>query len=86
MRRRSSKKSAKPTRSWPIQENARFTTAYGHAGLGGAAAQGAGFDPSVFQDFGDIFGEFFGFGDMFGGGEADAGALACSAALICAKI
>ena len=41
---------------------------YGHAGLGGAASQGAGFDPSVFQDFSDIFGEFFGFGDMFGGG------------------
>ena len=40
---------------------------YGHAGLGGAA-QGAGFDPTVFQDFSDIFGEFFGFGDMFGGG------------------
>lgn len=41
---------------------------YGHAGLGGAASAGAGFDPSVFQDFSDIFGEFFGFGDMFGGG------------------
>jgi molecular chaperone DnaJ len=41
---------------------------YGHAGLGGAASQGPGFDPSVFQDFSDIFGEFFGFGDMFGGG------------------
>src|SRR5438874_12346020 len=41
---------------------------YGHAGLGSAASQGAGFDPSVFQDFSDIFGEFFGFGDMFGGG------------------
>jgi len=39
---------------------------YGHAGLGGASA-GAGFDPTVFQDFSDIFGEFFGFGDMFGG-------------------
>jgi len=41
---------------------------YGHAGLGGAASAGAGFDPTVFQDFSDIFGEFFGFGDMFGGG------------------
>ena len=40
---------------------------FGHAGLGGAA-QGAGFDPTVFQDFSDIFGEFFGFGDVFGGG------------------
>ena len=41
---------------------------FGHAGVGGAAGAGAGFDPTVFQDFSDIFGEFFGFGDMFGGG------------------
>src|SRR5438309_2538996 len=41
---------------------------FGHAGLGGASSGGAGFDPTVFQDFSDIFGEFFGFGDMFGGG------------------
>jgi molecular chaperone DnaJ len=41
---------------------------YGHAGLSGGSGGGAGFDPSVFQDFSDIFGEFFGFGDMFGGG------------------
>jgi molecular chaperone DnaJ len=41
---------------------------YGHAGLGGMPGAGAGFDASVFQDFGDIFGEFFGFGDLFGGG------------------
>ena len=39
---------------------------FGHAGVG-AAAPGGGFDASVFQDFGDIFGEFFGFGDLFGG-------------------
>jgi molecular chaperone DnaJ len=39
---------------------------YGHAGLQGAAAGGPGFDPSVFTDFGDIFGDFFGFGDLFG--------------------
>jgi len=41
---------------------------YGHAGIGGGA--GAGFDATVFQDFGDIFGEFFGFGDIFGGGSS----------------
>lgn len=41
---------------------------FGHAGVGGAGA-GAGFDPTVFQDFGDIFGEFFGFGDLFGQGR-----------------
>jgi molecular chaperone DnaJ len=40
---------------------------FGHAGVGGAAG-GVGFDSSVFQDFGDIFGEFFGFGDVFGQG------------------
>jgi molecular chaperone DnaJ len=39
---------------------------FGHAGVGGAGA-GAGFDATVFQDFSDIFGEFFGFGDLFGG-------------------
>jgi molecular chaperone DnaJ len=39
---------------------------FGHAGVGNAAS-GAGFDPTVFQDFSDIFGEFFGFGDLFGG-------------------
>ena len=41
---------------------------FGHAGVGGAGAS-AGFDPTVFQDFGDIFGEFFGFGDLFGQGR-----------------
>ena len=41
---------------------------FGHAGVGGAGA-GQGFDPTVFQDFSDIFGEFFGFGDLFGGGR-----------------
>jgi molecular chaperone DnaJ len=41
---------------------------FGHAGVGSAAGAAAGFDPAIFQDFGDIFGEFFGFGDLFGGG------------------
>jgi molecular chaperone DnaJ len=40
---------------------------FGHQGLGAAAGAG-GFDPSAFQDFSDIFGDFFGFGDLFGGG------------------
>jgi molecular chaperone DnaJ len=38
---------------------------YGHAGLAGAGAQG-GFDGTIFQDFHDIFGDFFGFEDLFG--------------------
>lgn len=37
---------------------------FGHQGVGAAAAQG--FDPSAFEDFGDILGDFFGFGDLFG--------------------
>lgn len=42
---------------------------FGHAGVNSAGAGGfSGFDPTVFQDFSDIFGEFFGFGDLFGGG------------------
>jgi molecular chaperone DnaJ len=41
---------------------------FGHAGLGSAGA-GAGFDATIFQDFSDIFGDFFGFGDLFGGGS-----------------
>jgi molecular chaperone DnaJ len=44
---------------------------FGHAGVGAAAGGGAGFDPSVFAEFGDfadILGNMFGFGDLFGGG------------------
>jgi len=37
--------------------------AYGQAGLGGGAQ---GFDPTIFADFSDILGDFFGFGDAFG--------------------
>ncbi|HEX8816913.1 MAG TPA: molecular chaperone DnaJ [Terriglobales bacterium] len=39
---------------------------FGHAGVSGMGA--GGFDGTVFQDFHDIFGEFFGFGDLFGAG------------------
>ncbi len=44
---------------------------FGHAGVSSAAG-GAGFDPTIFADFGDIFGglrDIFGFGDIFGGGR-----------------
>jgi molecular chaperone DnaJ len=43
---------------------------FGHAGVSSAAGAGAGFDPSVFSEFGDfadILGGMFGFGDLFGG-------------------
>jgi len=38
---------------------------YGHAGLSGVA--GADFNSTIFQDFHDIFGDFFGFEDLFSG-------------------
>jgi molecular chaperone DnaJ len=41
---------------------------YGHAGLSGVGA-GQCFDNTVFQDFHDIFGDFFGFEDLFGSGR-----------------
>jgi molecular chaperone DnaJ len=44
-------------------ETRRRYDAYGHAGLGGGTV---GFDPTIFADFGDILGDFFGFGDVFG--------------------
>jgi molecular chaperone DnaJ len=48
---------------------------FGHAGVKSAGA-GGGFDPSVFQEFGDfadILGNMFGFGDLFGGGRRRGG-------------
>jgi molecular chaperone DnaJ len=48
---------------------------FGHAGVSSAAGAG-GFDPTIFADFGDIFGglrDIFGFGDFFGGGGRRAG-------------
>lgn len=41
---------------------------YGHAGLAGAGGAQPDFNGATFQDFHDIFGEFFGFEDLFGGG------------------
>jgi molecular chaperone DnaJ len=38
---------------------------YGHAGL--SSAGGVDFNGTIFQDFHDIFGDFFGFEDLFGG-------------------
>ena len=38
---------------------------FGHAGVSSPAGGGAGFDPAIFQDFGDIFGNL---GDIFGFG------------------
>src|SRR5262252_10737977 len=40
---------------------------YGHAGLSSAGA--TDFNGTIFQDFHDIFGDFFGFEDILGGGR-----------------
>ena len=45
---------------------------YGHEGLRGSNV-GADFNSSVFQDFHDIFGDFFGFEDLFSGGRRGRG-------------
>jgi molecular chaperone DnaJ len=48
---------------------------FGHAGVGAGAGAG-GFDPTIFADFHDIFGnlgDFFGFGDVFGAGRRRGG-------------
>jgi len=44
---------------------------YGRDGLRGQSF--SGFDASMFEDFEDILGNFFGFGDLFGGGRARRG-------------
>jgi molecular chaperone DnaJ len=41
---------------------------FGHAGVGGAGAGFPDFNQVIFQDFGDILGDLFGFGDLFGMG------------------
>src|SRR6202140_5694201 len=46
---------------------------YGHAGLSGAGAGGVDFSGTIFQDFHDIFGDFFGFEDLFSGGRRGRG-------------
>jgi len=49
---------------------------FGHAGVSAGAGAGAGFDPSIFADFGDVLGglgDIFGFGDLFGGARRRGG-------------
>ena len=45
---------------------------YGHAGLSSAGVE-SGFNNTIFQDFHDIFGDFFGFEDLLGGGRRSRG-------------
>jgi len=49
------------------QEKRQIYDTYGHAGL--SSAGGVDFNGTIFQDFHDIFGDFFGFEDLFGGGR-----------------
>ena len=41
---------------------------FGHAALGSTGGWSPDFSSTIFSDFEDIFGEFFGFGDLFGRG------------------
>ena len=42
---------------------------FGHAGVQGAGTYSPDFNATIFSDFSDILGDFFGFGDLFGGGR-----------------
>jgi molecular chaperone DnaJ len=51
------------------QQKRQVYDTYGHAGLSGmGGGGGVDFNGTIFQDFHDIFGDFFGFEDMFSGG------------------
>jgi len=50
------------------QQKRQIYDTYGHAGLSGAGAP-TDFNGTIFQDFHDIFGDFFGFEDIFSGGR-----------------
>ena len=67
-RKRASRKRRRPMRCSPTARSERMYDRFGHAGV--TARAGAGFDPTIFADFSDIFsglGDAFGFGDIFGG-------------------
>ena len=53
------------------QKRARYDQ-FGQAGVAGVGA--GGFDPSIFTEFEDVLGDFFGFGDLFGMGGRGRGA------------
>ena len=66
----SSRKRPRPTRSWPTRRSAASTTASAMPACRTRRGGRAGFDPTIFADFSDIFsglGDVFGFGDLFGG-------------------
>ncbi len=56
------------TEAYSVLADAHKRAAYdrfGHAGVGGTGGA-PDFNASIFSDFGDIFGDLFGFGDIFG--------------------
>jgi molecular chaperone DnaJ len=54
--------------AYSVLSDADKRSRYDRFGHDGVRGQG-GFNPQDFSDFGDIFGDLFGFGDIFGGGR-----------------
>ena len=70
------KEAPRRTPSSPTPRSAACTTASATPASARRRGGGAGFDPSVFAEFGDfadILGNMFGFGDLFGGGRRRGG-------------
>jgi molecular chaperone DnaJ len=60
------------TEAYGVLADAQKRAAYdrfGHAGVSGPGGFTPDFSSTIFADFEDIFGEFFGFGDLFGRGR-----------------
>ena len=60
------------TEAYSVLADAEKRAAYdrfGFAGVSGSGASSPDFSSSIFSDFEDIFGDFFGFGDVFGRGR-----------------
>ncbi len=67
-RRKNSKRCSEAYAILADNEKRALYDRFGHAGSRWRQ-EVQGFDPAIFHDFGDIFGDFFGIGDIFGGGS-----------------